>query len=66
MFRLEQISYLNEILLSEMLQYREQSKQFSQDTTFQRRLFCSLMNLRPPMPLDTEFLRAQDALLCAE
>lgn len=63
---LEQICYLNDALLEEMPQYREQAQQFPQDAVAQRRLLRSLMNVRPPMPLSGEYLAAQDALLSAE
>ena len=66
MTRMEQISYLNTILLEKMPQYMEQANQFPQDATAQRRLLRSLMNVCPPMRLDTEFLRLQDHLLSAE
>lgn len=66
MTRLEQISYLNTILLGEMPQYKDQVPQFSPDVISQRRLLRSLMNVRPPMPLDVDFLRVQDELLSAE
>ena len=66
MNRSEQSQYLNQILLTEMPQYREQTKSFPADDTSQRRLLRSLMNVRPPMPLDSKFLEVQDALLSAE
>ena len=66
MNRSEQLQYLNQILLTEMPQYREQTKSFPADDTSQRRLLRSLMNVRPPMPLDSKFLEVQDALLSAE
>ena len=66
MTRLEQIRTLNTILLKEMPQYREQAERFPDDDASQRRLLRSLMNVRPPMPLDPVFLEVQDALLSAE
>lgn len=66
MTRLEQIRTLNTILLKEMPQYREQAERFPADDASQRRLLRSLMNVRPPMPLDPVFLEVQDALLSAE
>ena len=66
MERLEQIEALNQILLAEMPEYRPQGEQFPREEGAQRRLLRSLMNLRPPMPLDPDFLAAQDALLSAE
>lgn len=66
MNRIEQLQYLNRLLLAEMPEYKPQAQRFSQDADSQRRLLRSLMNLRPPMPLDKRFLAAQDALLSAE
>lgn len=66
MNRIEQLQYLNRLLLAEMPEYKPQAQSFSQDADSQRRLLRSLMNLRPPMPLDERFLAAQDALLSAE
>ena len=66
MDRMEQLHYLNQSLLSEMPQYRGQAERFSADEVSQRRLLRSLMNVRPPLPLQPEFLKVQDALLAAE
>lgn len=66
MTRFEQIQYLIEVLLREMPQYREQADAFPEDEFSRRKLLRSLMNVRPPMPLDKEFLKVQDALLSAE
>ena len=66
MTRLEQIRFLNKILLTEMPEYHAQAVQFPQDQTSQRRLLRSLMNVRPPMPLSSDFLSIQDELLTAE
>lgn len=66
MKRSEQLQYLNQILLTEMPQYREQAEAFPADDTSQRRLLRSLMNVRPPLPLPAGFLNVQDALLSAE
>ena len=66
MTRLEQIRTLNTILLKEMPQYREQAERFPADDASQRRLLRSLMNVRPPMPLDPAFLKVQNELLSAE
>ena len=66
MNRSEQLQYLNQILLTEMPQYREQAEAFPADDTSQRRLLRSLMNVRPPLPLPAGFLNVQDALLSAE
>ena len=66
MNRIQQIQYLIQVLLKEMPAYQEQARAFPQDELSQRRLLRSLMNVRPPMPLDPSFLAVQDALLSAE
>jgi O-acetyl-ADP-ribose deacetylase (regulator of RNase III) len=66
MTRTEQIRFLTDRLLAEMPQYRAQAEQFPADADSRRRLLRSLMNVRPPLPLDPEFLAVQDALLSAE
>lgn len=66
MDRLPQIEQLNALLLAELPQYRAEATRFAHELTAQRRLLRSLMNLRPPMPLNADFLRLQDALLAAE
>lgn len=66
MMRMEQISILNNMLLEEMPQYREQAKLFQPTQSQHRRLLRSSMNVRPPMPLKSEFISVQDALLSAE
>ena len=66
MERLEQIQILNGMLLSEMPEYRTKAAQFPQELSAQRLLLRSLMNLRPPMPLEKSFVQMQDELLLAE
>ena len=66
MNRREQLAFLIGALLEEIPEYREQAGQFPADDAGQRRLLRSLMNVRPPMPLDPKFLEVQDALLSAE
>lgn len=66
MNRTQQIQYLIHLLLGEMPAYQEQARAFPQDELSQRRLLRSLMNVRPPMPLDPSFLAVQDTLLSAE
>ena len=66
MDRRESLSHLIESLLAEMPQYREQAARFPEEDAAQRRLLRSLMNVRPPLPLDPAFLAVQDALLSAE
>lgn len=63
---LAQIKQLNQILLNEMPEYQGQMNQFPEDEVSQRRLLRSLMNVRPPMLISEEFLRAQDRLLTEE
>ena len=66
MTRKEQLTFLIDALLAEMPEYREQAEAFPADDASRRRLLRSLMNVRPPMPLDPNFLEVQDALLSAE
>ncbi len=66
MERIQQLRSLNEMLLSEMPEYKDQAQSFPHEKTAQRRLLRSLMNVRPPMPLNPEFVAAQDELLSAE
>ena len=62
----QQIRFLIRILLEELPEYRGQAVRFPEDTTSQRRLLRSLMNVRPPAPLRPDFLQVQDTLLSAE
>ena len=66
MTRTEQIRFLTDILLTEMPEYRAQAERFAAGADPQRRLLRSLMNVRPPLPLKSEFLAVQDELLSAE
>jgi hypothetical protein len=66
MERIEVIQNFNTILLREMPQYQQSAEKFPRDISSQRRLFRSLMNLRPPMPLDNEYIALQDQLLSGE
>lgn len=63
---LTQIQRLNAMLLEEMPEYRQQAEQLPQDPASQRRLLRGLMNLRPPRPLDRDFLVLQNQILSAE
>ena len=65
MTRTEQIAYLIDVLLEEMPQYRAQAEQETGGRKG-RELLRALMNVRPPMPLNADFLAVQDALLQAE
>lgn len=66
MNREEQMNYLIRILLEEMPDYRGWAERFPGEGISQRKLLRSLMNVRPPMPLQANFLEVQDALLSAE
>lgn len=66
MDRREQIQWLIQRLLEEMPEYRPQAEGVPREEAAQRRLLRSLMNLRPPLPLDPAFLAVQDRLLSAE
>ena len=63
---LERIQYLNRILLEEMPQYKADAATFPDELHAQRRLLRSLMNLRHPGSISTDFLREQDILLREE
>ncbi len=60
------IRKLNEMLLSEMEEYRDHASEFGPDEVAQRNLLRSLMNMRSPMPLKAEFIKLQDELLSRE
>lgn len=60
------IQKLNEMLLTEMPEYRAQVAEVGVSEEQQRRLLRALMNLRPPRPLSEDFLALQDELLSAE
>lgn len=63
----EVVQRLNEILLEEEPEYRQQAAQFPADAESQRRLLRSLMNVRyPGKKLGSEYLRLQDWLLSME
>lgn len=66
MERIQQLQTLNEMLLAEMPEYKEQSQSFPYEETAQRQLLRSLMNIRPPMPLNPEFVVVQNELLSSE
>lgn len=53
-------------LVSHLAQERGDAEKTPADYREKRRLLRSLMNLRPPAPLDEEFLREQDAFLQEE
>ena len=60
------IQKMNEMLLTEMPEYRAQAAEIGVSGEQQRRLLRALMNVRPPHPLSGEFLALQDELLSAE
>lgn len=64
MNRLTLIKTLNAHLLKEMSWLY--GEDVPDDLNSQRRLLRALMNVRPPMPLDENFLRLQDELLSTE
>ena len=59
------IQKMNEMLLTEMPEYRAQAAEVGVSGE-QRRLLRALMNVRPPRPLSGDFLALQDQLLSAE
>lgn len=60
------LQFLNRTLLEEMPEYQTQAVSNSQGPLAQRKLLRSLMNLRPPTPLSSDFLAVQDLLLGRE
>ena len=64
MERLEKLKKLNAHLLAEMPDL--QVEKVPETLAEQRKLFRALMNVRPPMPLDKNFLQLQDEILSAE
>ena len=64
--RREKVAFLIEHLLTEMPAYREEAEHVPDVEQAQRDFLRALMNVRPPIPLQAEFLRVQDALLTEE
>ena len=60
------IQKMNEMLLTEMPEYRAQAAEIRETEAVQRNLLRALMNVRPPRPLSEDFLALQDELLSAE
>ena len=58
------IKYLNARLLKDMPQL--ELERIPDDEISQRQLLRALMNIRPPFPLDENFLKLQDEILTAE
>ena len=63
MSKLEQLLNLNKWLLDDMPQYKGQAAGFPKDEAAQWRLFRSLVNVRDPRPVTSDFLKIQDAFL---
>ena len=59
------IQKMNDMLLTEMPEYRAQAAEIGVSGE-QRRLLRALMNVRPPRPLSEDFLALQNELLSAE
>ena len=59
------IQKMNEMLLTEMPEYRAQAAEVGVSGEQQRRLLRVLMNVRPLRPLSGDFLVQQDELLSA-
>ncbi len=66
MTKLEKVLYLNDVLLNDMPQYKSQAENFPKTYDEQRKLLRSLMNVRPPLPINEDFLNIQDELLSEE
>ena len=64
MDKLSKIKFLNAQLLAEMPTL--EIGKVPDDLISQRKLLRALMNVRPPMPLDENFLKLQDEILTAE
>ena len=64
MDKLTKIKKLNAHLLAEMPDLHVE--EIPDDLISQRKLLRALMNVRPPMPLDENFLKLQDEILSAE
>ena len=62
--KLAEIKKLNAHLLAEMPNL--EVEKFPEDLISQRKLLRALMNVRPPMPLDENFLKLQDEILSEE
>ena len=66
MDRQKQLQKLNELLLEDMSEYRQQAEFFPKTEGSQWRLFRSLVNVRQPGTISKAFLTAQDAFLKRE
>ena len=66
MSRFEDLKRLNSLLLEDMPQYKSQAESFFESEDDQWRLFRSLVNVRSPGPISTDFLALQDTFLQRE
>ena len=66
MIQLEQLQAMNDLLLEDQPQYKEDASQFPKDRRSQRRLMRSLMNVRHPHILPKALVRMQDQILSEE
>lgn len=64
--RFKSVEAMIQILIKEMPQFRGYAQKASSDYRSQRALLRGLMNLRPPLPLNPDFMRLQDHLLQEE
>lgn len=62
----QQLVFLLEFLLAELPQYRPWAVQQLQAGKSRRFVIRGLMNLRPPLPLQPDFLQVQDQMLAQE
>lgn len=63
MSKLEQLMKLNNWLLDDMPQYKSQALRFPKEEQAQWRLFRSLVNVREPRPVSSDFIEMQDYFL---
>ena len=66
MNRTDELIQMNELLLEDQPQYREQAVNFPQDQVNQRRLMRSLMNVRMPHRIPVPLKELQDQILSEE
>ena len=63
MTRLKQLVNLNKMLLEDMPLYQDQAVRFSRNEQSQWQLFRSLVNVREPRPVSSDFIKMQDRFL---
>lgn len=66
MNKLEKLIRINELLLEDQPQYKDDAGTFPDDVSSQRRLMRSLMNVRYPKIIPQELIRRQDEYLSEE